>query len=384
MMREFDEPRSHPKNESPIALPEKKDGALVPTAPVRRQRSINRLALTSTFLALTLAACSTIEQPAPVVQPEQPQPTVWVSPTPFQPSPPTEIATQVIAMAPGDNPPMPVVETLLPEFAPTAQPEVVAEDPLFLDRNSVVLRNPTEIMQTPEQAEYIANAVLQRLRDLGYVQDTGLPVTVSFNGTPDASICEANSITRHIECENDPRQYLRPDASMIVHELLHIVENDSPTSNIGELRAVMGAFIISGRNPYIHDRYLFATGFEVDGAPVVFSASDIVNALEAQGISQHEMLNFVFNYDANWQRITQGAIGWMNGVADFTQNSEYIIARTYKEGYGFLNALTQHRWAINPYNNLLTPETPIDACRANSAATADLLALDKRVCVISR
>jgi hypothetical protein len=365
--------------ESDVAMPTPKYSSAM-------RRSINRLLLTSAFLTIALTACQTTAQPEQpsAAQPESsPQPTAWITLTPFQPSPPTETATPMPIQ---EQPQLiPVVEALLPEFQqPTAIPEIIEIDPLFIDQNSYVLKNPTEIIQSPEHAEYVVNTVLQRLRSLGLVQDAGAPITVSFNGTPDASLCRANSASRHIECENDQRQYLRPDVSLLIHELLHIVENDSPTGNIGELRAVMGAFILSGRNPQIHDRYLFATGFEVNGAPVVFSASDIVYGLEAQGISEHEMLNFVFNYNANWPRITQGSVQWMNTVADFSQNSEYIIARTHMDGYGFLSALSEHLWAINPYNSLLTPDTSVDYCRANIMSTPELLALDNRQCVINK
>ncbi|MCC7304449.1 hypothetical protein IT418_03505 [bacterium] len=255
-------------------------------------------------------------------------------------------------------------------------------DPYFLTAESYVLKDPTAPVETPEEAEQIANALRIRLGELGVISDIGTPITARFRGVEPNKFCEVDSIKRRITCFPRSERYLMQDYSLIAHEATHILENDSPTANIGELRASLSAYLLSGRNPYINDRYLFEIKYRIDGKKFIYSVSDFVRAMEAEGITEEELLGFCFNYEQYQQQITDAAIAWISDLDDLSKNSAFLSDIRYKNGKGFLSAVTNNLYGINPFKNKIPPDTIIDQCRANSMPTLDLLKLVGKECIL--
>jgi hypothetical protein len=186
-----------------------------------------------------------------------------------------------------------------------------------------------------------------------------------------------DSRKRHLTCYISESPFQTPDASLFgihepVHAINHMPGNESATFNIGELRSVMVAFIMSGRNPNIYDRYLFKSAFELDGKPVIFSASDIVYGLERAGMSEWDMLRFALGDHQNMKEaFANAAVVWLSDSRG-PEHREAILAqlRQYKS-YQLIDHLTAKRIGINPTGSTFS-------CYANSLPTQQLLEMEQQ------
>ncbi len=339
-----------------------------------KNRAVKRLILAVT--AVTLVACQTIDQMQPqlpaVVAETQPPTFIVPSPTltPFQPSEPTAtVLAPPILEQPVIETPFPVIVEAQPTLA-----EQVDQDPSFLDKNSYIYRNPTEVMFTPERATTVANEMLQRLIALGLVQDSGEPVTVRFEPRREGVKCETFAYKREIVCHDSDLLFQKPDASLVFHELTHLVQKGAEVSRNKELRAAMNAYILSGRDNRIYDRYLFILKYPVNGQEYIFSASNFVQAMEAQGINEVQMLLYGFDSTIGATEMNAAMIRWVSTLSDMSGNAPFLIDSTYLEGMNFQYQFLDGIYGINPYNGdpALTPETQFDMCRSNNYNPADI------------
>lgn len=370
-MIEGREPPRSPNTTSKLPHTEKRDSVTVQTV---KNRAVKRLILAVT--TVTLIACQSFDQIQPQIAAvaAETEPTMLVIPsptlTPFQPSEPTatSVSPQIIEQ--------PVIETpqpILVEAQPTLA-EQADQDPAFLEKNSYIYRNPTEIMYTPERATTVANEMLQRLIALGLVQDSGEPVTVRFEPRREGVKCETFAYKREIVCYDSDLLFQKPDASLIFHELTHLVQKGPEVSRNKELRAAMNAYILSGRDNRIYDRYLFILKYPVNGQEYIFSASNFVQAMDAQGITEQQMLQYGFDSTVWSAEMNAAMIRWVSTLSDMSGSTPFLIDSTYQGGSNFQYEIVNGIYGINPYNGdpMLTPDTQFDMCRANNYNPADI------------
>jgi len=336
---------------------------------VRGQRRL-LLALTS----LGILACNVLSTQSPVQ--EVPQPTTSSS----EPSPivfPTS-AFQVTAT------PMIFMPSVTPAqfFSPTPVPEVVFQptesDPMFLDGNSVKLKDPGRLMDTPEQATALANALVERLRARGMTQDNKGPITVNFGTDTWVGICRANSAQRTITCQPpDGRIDVQVDASLLANEVGHILENDSPTFNIGELRGNITAYILSNYSPYSYNRYYYRTRFSVAGRQIEFTPRHFVEGMYANGITEDELLRYaVGSYTDTEAKIANAVRLWLSNTYASPDERQAVMNQLSKyTDHHLMDELTEKIFALNPWPGTMWDHIHDDPCRLNQYPTMEELFL---------
>lgn len=353
-----------------------------PNSRTQLNRFALRITLALTFASTVLAACTPDKQSD--VAGAMP-----LSPHITSPAPATFVPTIEAAFSPEAPPitvtmPPPVAETAIfaPEPTATVSPpdlapvNLIEPSPYFIG-DSYIMADPLAKIESPEQVASIANATIHRLRALGLTQDNKSDITVTLDRENGKVGCRMDSLHRHLTCYTTDNPFQTLDASLFgvhepVHAINHMPGNESSTYNIGELRSVMVAFIMSGRNPNIYDRYLFETGFELGGQPVIFSASDIVYGLERAGMSEWDMLRFSLGDHQSMQDIfATAAIGWLSEMHG-PESRDAIMAQLQQySSRQLLDSLTNKRLGINPTG-------PTYSCFANSVPTTELLAMVSR------
>lgn len=243
---------------------------------------------------------------------------------------------------------------------PEQEANPLPPDPFFETAESFILSNPTERVPDAESATAFINILNQRLIQLGIIEPNSLNITVSFEPSANGKGCYTNPDTKHITCYEADNPYEQIDLSVFAHEHEHLIESGTSTKPISELKAAMAAFIISGGNQQILDRYLFRTSPELSKTQYTYSASDLYYGLRQQGLSDIDILK-LFSYgkleDSHAQLIQPLAnwYGTVNPNVDLTQYGRKYVWELLIAG----------RLTINPNSSLLPPGTQIDPYRAN-------------------